>query len=217
VWDNWVQRWAQALVQLQLDGVSKRFGRRRVFEGLTLRVGQGEGLVVTGPNGSGKSTLLLVIAGLLRPTRGQVLATQDGKPLRPDDRREWLGMVAPDLTLYPELTAWENLRFFQQVRGVKSGDADLRSLLERVGLKGRGDDRVGTFSSGMRQRLKYAFALAHSPRVLLLDEPTANLDVSGVSMVEEVIAEQRQRGVLVLATNEPEEVRHGNRCVTLGG
>jgi heme exporter protein A len=76
---------------------------------------------------------------------------------------------------------------------------------------------VGTFSSGMRQRLKYAFALAHAPKLLLLDEPTANLDVSGVSMVEAVITQQRERGILVLATNEPEELRHGDHCLVLGG
>jgi heme exporter protein A len=205
------------LVRLALEGVGRRFGRRRVFEGLDAVVEHGQALAVTGPNGSGKSTLLLVIAGLLRPSRGRVIATMDGKPLPPQERRQWLGMVAPDLTLYPELTALENLRFFQTIRGRDARDDELIALLERVGLRGRGRDRVGTFSSGMRQRLKYAFALAHAPKVLLLDEPTANLDVPGVSMVEEVIADQRRRGLLVIATNEPEEVRHGNIVLTLGG
>ena len=205
------------MVRLALVGLGKRFGRRRVFENLDVEVGHGEALVVTGPNGSGKSTLLLVIAGLLRPTRGRVVASLDGMPLAFEDRREWLGMVAPDLTLYAELTALENLHFFETIRGRRPEETSLLALLDRVGLKGRGRDRVGTFSSGMRQRLKYAFALAHAPMILLLDEPTANLDISGVSMVEEVIAEQRQRGVLVLATNEPEEVRHGNKRLALGG
>lgn len=204
-------------MRLALEGVSRRFGRRRVFEGLEAVVEHGQALVVTGPNGSGKSTLLLVIAGLLRPTRGRVVATVDGKPLLQEERRDWMGMVSPDLTLYPELTALENLRFFQTIRGQNPNDGELNALLERVGLRGRGRDRVGTFSSGMRQRLKYAFAVAHAPKLLLLDEPTANLDVSGVSMVEEMISDQRRRGVLVIATNEPEEVRHGEIVVTLGG
>src|SRR5438128_314155 len=110
----------------------------------------------------------------------------------------------------------ENLSFFERVRGREPRGEHLAELLQRVGLAGRGRDAVGTFSSGMRQRLKYAFAIAHGPKVLLLDEPTANLDVSGVSMVEEVLAEQRGRGVLVLATNEPEELRHGDHCLALG-
>lgn len=204
------------LVHLELEGVSKRFGRRRVFEGLTVEVRHGQVLVIAGPNGSGKSTLLMVIAGLLRPTRGRVVVSVDGKPLTPESRREWLGLVSPDLTLYPELTAMENLRFFERVRGREPHEDALCALLERVGLAGRGADLVGTFSSGMRQRLKYAFALSHAPKLLLLDEPTANLDVSGVSMVETVIAEQRERGILVLATNEPDELRYGDRRVTLG-
>jgi heme exporter protein A len=204
------------LVHLTLEDVSKRFGRRRVFEGIHAQVDHGQALVISGPNGAGKSTLLLVVAGLLRPNGGRVIASVEGKPLPVADRRSWLGVVSPDLTLYSELTALENLRFFEQVRGRRPAEAELAALLERVGLRGRGQDRVGTFSSGMRQRLKYALALAHAPRVLLLDEPTANLDVSGTSMVEEVIAEQRRRGVLVLATNQPEEVRHGDHCIALG-
>lgn len=205
------------MVHLSLEGVSKRFGRRRVFAELSAEVGHGEALVVIGPNGAGKSTLLLVIAGLLRPSRGRVAASLDGKTLTYESRRQWLGMVAPDLTLYPELTGSENLRFFERVRGRAPKEADLEALLARVGLEGRGRDLVGTYSSGMRQRLKYAFALAHEPKVLLLDEPTANLDASGVSMVQEIIAAQRRRGVLVIATNEPEEVRHGNHVLALGG
>jgi len=205
------------LVHLSLEGVSKRFGRRRVFAELSAEVDHGQALVVIGPNGAGKSTLLLVIAGLLRPTRGRVVVSAESKTLPSESRRQWLGMVAPDLTLYPELSGLENLRFFERVRGRVPKEADLEALLEKVGLQGRGRDMVGTYSSGMRQRLKYAFALAHGPKVLLLDEPTANLDSSGVSMVEEVIAEQRRRGVLVIATNEPDEVRHGNHVLALGG
>src|SRR5437773_731074 len=116
---------AMLLVRLALEGLGKRFGRRRVFEGLEAEVDHGEALVVTGPNGSGKSTLLLVIAGLLRPTRGRVVATLDGKALAPEDRREWLGMVAPDLTLYPELRALENLIFFETIRGREPLKGDL--------------------------------------------------------------------------------------------
>ena len=89
-------------MRLTVEGVARRFGRRRVFEGLDAVVEHGQALVVAGPNGSGKSTLLVVIAGLLRPTRGRVVATLDGKLLPPEERRQWLGMVAPDLTLYPE-------------------------------------------------------------------------------------------------------------------
>lgn len=176
----------------------------------------GEALVVTGHNGSGKSTLLTIIAGLLRPDKGQIRIRRGGEEISREERRRALGLVAPDLTLYPELTALENLEFFARVRSLRWEPEGARAMLERVGLGGRGRDLVGTFSSGMRVRLKYAVALQAEPAVLLLDEPTAMLDTGGVEVVEQVIAEQRRRGVLVLATNDPQETRHGDLFLHLG-
>jgi heme exporter protein A len=202
--------------ELRLDGISKRFGTRPVLRNVCAEVQAGETLVVTGPNGSGKSTLLAVLAGLVRPDRGAVRYLRDGRDLLPEERRRLLGLVAPDLTFYPELTALENLEFFARVRGLPWDAADAEALLDRVGLGGRGRDEVGTFSSGMRVRLKYAAALHPRPPFLLLDEPTAMLDESGARIVDDVIAEQRERGILVLATNDPRETRHGDLFLHLG-
>jgi heme exporter protein A len=205
------------VLSLQVESVGKRFGDRTIFRDLHARADEGEILVVTGPNGSGKSTLLGILAGLTRPSRGRACWLEDGRELDAEFRRRELGWVAPDLTLYHELTARENLQFFARVRRLETSSPSIDSLLEQVGLGKRGDDPVRTFSSGMRQRLKYAFALMGSPRVLLLDEPTANLDASGVAMVDGVIRAQRQRGLLVLATNEPRETEYGDRCLQLAG
>jgi heme exporter protein A len=204
------------LVELKLEAVSKSFGSRRVLRNICAEVRSGEALVVTGHNGSGKSTLLTLIAGLARPDAGSIRFYRDGTELPLEDRRSYLSLVAPDLTLYPELTALENLEFFARVRSLPWSAAEGRELLTRVGLAGRGDDLAGTFSSGMRVRLKYAVALQSEPAVLLLDEPTAMLDTGGVEVVEQVIAEQRRRGVLVLATNDPQETRHGDLFLHLG-
>ena len=204
------------MVELRLEGVSKAFGARPVLRGVCAEVRDGEALVVTGRNGSGKSTLLSIISGLLRPDRGSVRLLHGREEVTQDDRRRLLGLVAPDLTLYPELTALENLQFFARVRGLPWNRAGAEALLARVGLEGRGDDLVGSFSSGMRVRLKYAAALQPEPRFLLLDEPTAMLDESGVRIVDGIIAEQRARGVLVLATNDPDEERHGDLFLRLG-
>jgi heme exporter protein A len=203
------------VLTLQVEGVGKRFGRRTIFRDLQTHVSAGEVLVVTGPNGSGKSTFLGILAGLVRPSRGTVRWRDGERELGREFRRRSLGWVAPDLMLYAELTARENLHFFARVRGLDSTPGEQKALLERVGLGRRADDIVGEFSSGMRQRLKYAFALLGSPRVLLLDEPTANLDVDGVVMVDGVIRDQRERGLLVLATNEPRETEYGDRCLRL--
>jgi heme exporter protein A len=204
------------LVELKLENVSKSFGARRVLRNVCAEVGTGEALVITGHNGSGKSTLLTLIAGLSRPDQGTIRYLADGQELPAEERRRFLSLVAPDLTLYPELTALENLEFFARVRSLRWDVTGARRLLTRVGLDGRGDDLTGTFSSGMRVRLKYAVALQSEPAVLLLDEPTAMLDTGGVQVVEQVIAEQRQRGVLVLATNDPQETRHGDLFLHLG-
>ena len=175
----------------------------------------GETLVVTGHNGSGKSTLLSAIAGLVRTDTGVTRFFIEDHELSADERRREVGLVAPDLNLYGELTALENLEFFARLRSLSRETKELEGLLERVGLAGRGRDLVGGFSSGMRVRLKYAVALHARPTFLLLDEPTAMLDESGVRLVEAIIAEQRQRGVLVLATNDPREERHADLVISM--
>jgi heme exporter protein A len=189
-----------------------------VFAAIEAEVFSGQVLAITGPNGAGKSTLLRIIAGLLPPAQGAVEVTVDGMPRDAQARRRFIGYVAPDLTLYRELSGAENLEFFAQLRGISLTREDMIALLTEVGLRGRGRDLVRTYSSGMRQRLKYAFALLDHPRILLLDEPTANLDTDGCAMVERVIAAQRTRpggGLTILATNEPEETTWGDRLVRL--
>jgi heme exporter protein A len=166
-------------------------------------------LIVSGANGSGKSTLLRIIAGLLTPTSGCVEVNVYGSLLDRASSRRYFGYVAPDLVLYRELTGAENLQFFAELHGIRLDRGALIDLLTRVGLRGRGRDLVGTYSSGMRQRLKYAFALLHDPPILLLDEPTANLDVDGVEIVERIVSAQQKRdggGLTVVATNEPREL-----------
>lgn len=204
---------------VELENVEHRFGLRRVFSGVNLTVRTGEIGLVMGANGAGKSTLLKIIAGLLPPASGTSRIQMDGRNLDARTRRQIIGYVAPDLTLYRELTGVENLEFFAGLRGIRMERQQLRDVLELVGLRGRGRDIVGAYSSGMRQRLKYAFALLGQPPILLLDEPTANLDVDGMAMVERVIASQQTRpggGLTIVATNEPREEQWGTVQVRLG-
>ena len=172
-------------------------------------------LMITGANGSGTSTLLRIIAGLLIPTNGRAALQVDDTSLSAIDRRPHLGYVAPDLALYRELSGAENLVLFARLRGIELPRERLVDLLEKVGLKGRGRDFVADYSSGMRQRLKYAFALLHSPPVLLLDEPTANLDAQGAALARAIVNEQRQSGLSIIAKNEQTEVQWGDRVVAL--
>jgi heme exporter protein A len=200
---------------LVLDTIAANYGARRVISGVSLTLQRGEVLVISGPNGSGKSTLLRLLAGLQRPTGGTLVYRWRGRELTPREAAPLLGWVAPDLTLYRELSALENLHFFATVRGQPRSAAELNALLEQIGLAGRGDDRVSSYSSGMVQRLRYAYALLHAPPVLLLDEPTVTLDERGAAVVAQVVARQRERGLTVIATNDPRELRFGDFVLTL--
>lgn len=203
------------MFRIELQKLTKRYGRLRVFRDIAVEVRSGQVLVLAGRNGSGKSTLLRVVAGLARPTKGQVVFYQDERVLGPEERRRLTGLVAVDVAVYGELTAWENLSFFARVRGVRLTPEEGARLLSEVGLAGREDDLAQTYSSGMRQRLKYACSLLHRPPFLLLDEPGSNLDEGGRAIVEGLIARQRERGLVVLATNEPREVAYGDIVLRL--
>lgn len=189
-----------------------RYGRHRLFEDLSFTVAPGAPLAVTGGNGAGKSTLLRVLAGLLTPLAGRVALDMEGASVETRDLPRRVGFVAPALALYDALTAREHLAFLGRARGL--GRVDANASLAAVGLAGRADEPVSTFSTGMRQRLRLATALLHDPPVLLLDEPGATLDASGRALVEAIVADARR--IVVLATNDPAEAALGARTLALG-
>lgn len=208
----------QPHVSVVFNEAAHRYGGREVFTGINGCVNSGQTAVVSGSNGSGKSTLMKITAGLLSAKSGSVDVLVDGKFCNKLERRRYIGFLSPELTLYRELTAAENLQFFAGLQGNHLSNSELIDALARVGLRGRGRDLVSAYSSGMRQRLKVAFALLGSPPILLLDEPTANLDSDGVELVESIIAQHsaRQEGCLtILATNEPREMTWGDLHIHL--
>jgi len=201
-------------LKLTLDGLAKSYPGRPVFSGVNAEISVGRRLVITGPNGSGKSTLIRVICGFIRPTEGKVILHVDGAALSRIDIRPHIGLVSPDLVLYDELTAIENLSFFAGVAGLQFSPEELSVKLTDVGLGGRGDDLLGSYSSGMKQRLKYCLALLRNPSLLLLDEPTSSLDDAGKNLVDGII--NSHGGILVTATNEKTELRYGDEIIRLG-
>ncbi|NJP04809.1 MAG: ABC transporter ATP-binding protein [Chloroflexaceae bacterium] len=202
-------------MHLALQSVAANYGPRHVIYDLSLDLQQGEILVVSGRNGSGKSTLLRLLCGLQQPSSGQIRYTHQERAYTPQAARHLLGWVSPDLMLYRELTASENLHFFARVRGLPWSTADSAALLDRVELAGRGHDLVSSYSSGMTQRLRYAYALQGQPLVLLLDEPTVTLDEQGMALVHRIIEQQRQHGPVVVATNDPRELALGDYVLQL--
>lgn len=190
---------------LKAASLSKRFGARKVFTNIDFELVTGDVIAVVGDNGSGKTTLVKTLLGEYRPSKGEVVFSRDGVPLDEEGIRENTSLVAPYLNLYDSLSGEENLVFFASVAGLSVTGKEISALLTRVGLDGRGPDMAGAYSSGMKQRLKYAVALLSRPSFLFLDEPTSNLDDAGKKIVYEIIEEYRHRAIVVIATNEAED------------
>lgn len=184
-------------VRLRFTGLARRFGRLPVLSGVSGEAGPGEVLAVTGSNGSGKSTLLRCLAGLLAPDAGSVELFEEGRAVAPGERRFRFGYLAPDLAFYESLTTLENLEFFARLRRVERARG--RELLGRVGLPL--DRPAGALSSGMVQRLRWAWALLARPRALLLDEPFQNFDDPGRRLGEELLTEHLAGGGLAVVAN----------------
>ncbi len=204
------------MLTLTLSDISKSFNRRKIFAGISFSLAQFSSITITGKNGSGKSTLLKIIAGILSASSGSVIIAEEGREVRGSDHYRYFGFVSPYLQLYDEFSGVENLQLLQDIRGMKCTRHDIDQFLGAVGLAGRGDDLVRAYSSGMKQRLKYAAALIHSPKILLLDEPTSNLDEEGKGIVHEIIARQKEKGIVVLATNEKDELNLSQEILRLG-
>ena len=175
--------------------VFKRYESRLVLRDLSFEIAPGSCVAVLGPNGAGKSTLLRLVAGLLAPSRGEILWNNAAT-------RGQCALAAPDAPVYRELSCLENLKFF-------SGGADNYALVQHLAnwnLEKRADDLAGELSSGLRARLGLAVAAWFAHPILLLDEPSANLDEAGRALVERLIAAQRTRGVTLLATNDARDL-----------
>jgi heme exporter protein A len=183
--------------------LAKAFNRRTIFRGVSFSVSSGQSLIITGPNGSGKSTLVKIIARVLTPTSGTVNITTE---VRGSAVPCQVGLVSPYIQMFEEFTAMENLKLCMGIRGLDFHAYAAGELLERVKLHPRRDDPVRTYSSGMKQRLKYAFALLPRPPLLILDEPMANLDDDGVAIVRAIMSEHQTTGVLVVATNDQHDL-----------
>ncbi|MGO9956684.1 MAG: ABC transporter ATP-binding protein [Solirubrobacteraceae bacterium] len=185
---------------IELRGLARYFGERTALRDVSLALPAGATLAVLGRNGAGKSTLLRILAALLRPHAGDVLVLGEPLPRRAFAVRAQLGLLGHEPLLYRELTGRENLRYHAGLHRVDSQRVE--EVLRAVQMERRADDPVRLLSRGMVQRLAVARAVLHRPRVLLLDEPRANLDPAASELVEPLIG--RSSGVTrVLTSHEP--------------
>ena len=193
-------------VTLTIQNLKKTFNLRPVLRNISMEVTAPGSLAITGRNGAGKSTLVKIIAGVLAPSSGTIELVVGGAHITPDERYRHMGFVSPYLFLYDEFSARENLEILGTMRsGSKPQAGQIDELFELVGLRDRQHDRLGTYSSGMKQRVKYMYAMLHRPALLVLDEPSSNLDEDGYLMVERIVRNQEKEGIVVVATNEADE------------
>lgn len=188
---------------LEVANVRKSYGKLTALDGVSLRVEEGELLGLLGPNGAGKTTLISILSGLLDPDGGEVQLF--GKPFRCTDRslRRLVGLGTQDLSIYPGLTARENLHFFGKLYGIHGSELRTRAdeVLSGVGLTDRANDRAGIFSGGMKRRLNLAAAIMHRPRLLFLDEPTTGVDPQSRNHLFEQVRSLNAAGMTIVYTS----------------
>ncbi len=184
---------SQTELAIEAQGVARRFGARWVLRGVSFELRPGEIVGLLGANGSGKTTLLRIFGTLLKPTAGAARIYDHDVAHDTDAVRSELGFLAHTPGLYDDLTARENLKFGAMMLGLPAGN-NLDAALERVGLGHVINERVRGFSAGMQRRLSVARLLLRHARVLLLDEPYANLDTAGITLMNEIIIEAGHAG-----------------------
>jgi len=192
--------------KLTLDNVTKLFGRRVVFKDLSFTFGSGSIFGIAGHNGSGKSTLTKIIASIISPTRGKIIHKYDDKVIDPDALLNYMGFLSPYLVLYDEFTAQENVDISFKIRGIEYDRQRVDRLFSELRIDDRRDDLLKTYSSGMKQRMRLIFALLHSPKLILLDEPTSNLDDTGKQTFYELIKNEAKNNLVIIASNEEKDL-----------
>jgi len=191
------------MVLLEIRNLTKRFGALAAVQNVNLSVPAGEIFGLLGPNGAGKTTTVSIVCGLLSPTEGDV--TVDGHSVlrEPMAVRREVGVVPQELALYGALSGRENLVFFGRMQEIPARllQERVRAVLDIVGLTDRQNDRVETYSGGMKRRLNVAIGLLNQPRLLILDEPTVGVDPQSRNNILETLRELNRQGVTMLYTS----------------
>ena len=193
-----------------MNNVNKQFGDIKALDNLSINVKEGEILGLLGPNGAGKTTAIRTLCGLLDADTGETTVLNQKQSVKNVDARRDIGLVTQDITVFKDLTAAENLRYFGGLYGLRGTELkeNVKEMLEFVGLTDRSNKKPGTFSGGMQRRLNIACALVHKPKLLIMDEPTVGIDPQSRNHILESVKEIAQKGTTVIyTTHYMEEVQ----------
>ena len=183
---------------LELKNVSKSFGKRKIIDNLNLEVEEGEIYGFLGPNGSGKTTTIKMILRLINSDSGEIKVNGYDTKKQFEKAMECIGAIVENPDLYKYMSGIDNLRLHARIRNID--EKRIKEVLELVELKGREKDKVGKYSLGMKQRLGLALTLLHKPKVLILDEPTNDLDIETLYRLEDYLDEFK--GVVITVSHD---------------
>ncbi len=190
-------------MQIRLDSLGRRFNKEWIFRNIDYTFNLGENYAILGPNGSGKSTLLSVLLGSLTPSEGKISYWAD-KEIMPEDIFNYISFAAPYLDLIEEFTLQETIDFHFKFKKYQPG-LDAATILELLALRSVDDKPLKYFSSGMKQRTKLALACCTAAPILVLDEPTSNLDVQGTDWYLSLIEKFAKNKLILVGSNQAYE------------
>jgi ABC-type multidrug transport system ATPase subunit len=191
-------------MKITLENIGRRFNREWIFRGVDYTFVSGKIYAVLGPNGSGKSTLLQVLNGSLAPSAGEINFFYEDKPVEIDEVYKHLSLAAPYLELIEEFTLSEVIDFHFKFKPYKTG-IDKKGFIEILGMISNKNKLIKYFSSGMKQRLKLALAFCADTPLLMLDEPTSNLDIQGVDWYLSLAQKFAQGRLTIICSNQEHE------------
>lgn len=191
-------------ISISLKGIGRRFNRDWIFRGVDYTFNPGSSYAVLGPNGSGKSTLLQVLNASLTPSEGDISFTFNGQPLEVEKVFKHISLAAPYLELIEEFTLAEMIDFHFKFKNYLPG-LDNNKVIDLLALPTSKHKAIKYFSSGMKQRLKLALAFCADTALLMLDEPTSNLDTQGVAWYVSLVQQYAQGRLLIICSNQEHE------------
>lgn len=192
-----------------VENLKMQYGNKTAVDGISFEVREGEVLGLLGPNGAGKSTTIHILSGILSPSSGNVSILGHSLKKGSKEMKQGIGIVPQDIAIYEEISAEKNVRFFASLYSLKREElkARVKEALELVQLYDRKNDKPKTFSGGMKRRLNIACAIAHQPKLIIMDEPTVGIDPQSRNHILESIKELKARGAsIIYSTHYMEEV-----------
>jgi len=188
---------------IDVKNVTKVFDKITAVDHVSISIEKGDLIGLLGPNGAGKSTLISMISTLYKPTSGDIRFDGQSVIGSPQVIQPFLGYVPQDIALYESLTGYENLKYFGKLYHLKGGELkdQISKVSDIIGISDRLNDRVSTYSGGMKRRINIGVALLHNPKILIMDEPTVGIDPQSRNHILETVSELNERGMTVIYTS----------------